>query len=94
MLLFEGKKQLRYQEGEQVFEGNILEKTDTIVKEEIVTLTDEEYEAQEFPIAVDNDFLELVPPPKLPNTVHIFARTPPESKPIIIKRIKQKFIDL
>ena len=44
MLLLEGKKQLRYQEGEQVFEGIILEKTETVVKEEKVTLTDEEYE--------------------------------------------------
>ena len=94
VLLLEGKKQNSYKEGKKVYEGTVLSKTKTVVKEEKVTLNDEEYETQELPIAIDNDFLELTPPPKLPNSVNIFARIPPENKAIIVKRIKQQFIDM
>ena len=65
-----------------------------MVKEEKITLSEEEYENQELSIAVDNNFLELIPCPKLPDKVTVFARISPENKAVIVKRIKQKFIDL
>ena len=77
VILLEGKKQLGYQEGKKTFEGIILSKTRTVVREEKVALSEEEYESQELPIAIDNDFLELTPPPKLSNKVIIFSRIPP-----------------
>ena len=88
VILLEGKKQSWGKEGKKTYEGIVLSKTSTVVKEEQVTLKEEEYDSQELPIAVDNDFLELTPPPKLPNAVTIFARIPPENKALIIKRIK------
>ena len=93
VLLLEGKKQSGYKEGKKVYTGNVLSKTGGVVKEEQVTLEEEEYETQIVPIAIDNDFLEMVPPPKLSNAISIFARVPPENKAIIVKRLKQQFID-
>ena len=72
----------------------VLSKENNKLKKENIKLEDDEYETQELPIAVDNDFMELTPPPKLPNTVKIFARINPENKAIIVKRLKQNFIDL
>ena len=94
VLLLEGKKQEGYKEGKREYEGIVLSKTNTVVNEENVTLNDEEYESQKLPIAIDNNFMELVPPPILPKPVKIFARIPPENKAIIVKRIKQEFIGL
>ena len=94
VLLLEGKKQISYKEGKYLFDGTILSKTNNVVKQEKVTLTENDYTSQELPIAIDNDFLELSPPPALSNNLKIFARIPPENKAIIVKRIKQQFIDL
>ena len=94
VLLLEGKKQEEYKEGKFIYEGIFLSKAEAVIKEEKITFNEEEYEAQTLPIAIDNDFLELVPPPKIANNVVIFARVSPENKAIIVRRLKQRFLDL
>ena len=43
-------------------------------------------------VAADNDFFISSMGSELVNCITVFARTPPESKALIVKKLKEKFI--
>jgi magnesium-transporting ATPase (P-type) len=50
-------------------------------------------ELKEVPVvAVDHDFFISSMGSELVNCIKVFARTPPESKALIVKKLKEKFI--
>lgn len=92
LILLEGQNQPELHEEKRVFKGILLKRSsEGEAEQESIELHEEEsYLNQEYPIAIDGDFLNLHPAPALPNTIAIFSRIRPEDKAKIVVKLKMK----
>lgn len=60
------------------------------IKTEIELDEETDYLTQQYPIAVDNDFLMIQPKPVLSNKIQLFARISPENKAYVVRKYKEQ----
>lgn len=92
VILLEGRKQPQHTvDGmPRTFKGVLLTRHGgNTTQESIELIENENYEFEPYPIAVDNDFLNLEPTPKILDTMKIFARISPENKAHIVMKFKE-----
>jgi len=90
VIILEGRKQKTDKSTNRDFEGILLQKEgDKIIQSRVSMAEDDDYINQnQFAIAIDNDFLSLIPQPQITSKIKLFSRISPENKVKIVRLFK------